>query len=420
MRVRVGISAMLKGYRSHALDISSSSSNWTNFALDMVIARMQVGSGSSAEGSGARNHRFVPAHLVLRKRCRHNSSTHTELAFRRQTKGFLQMSRSKTLIGTGEFFALCALIVALPALCTSAQAQSYPTHPVKIVVPTGPGGSYDIIGRLLGDQLQKRMGQAFVIENRIGAGTVLGTQAAASAPADGYTLLIGGLSNIIFNAGLYKKLPYDPLKDLVPVAMAYTLSYVLVGSKELPQKTPAEIIAAAKQKPGSISLANAGAGTGQHLMGVAFQKYAGIKFLEVPYRGASAVYPDLLSGRVDLFFDSVAAALPYIKGGQARGIASLTAKRNSQIPDVPTMTESGVANLEVESWLGVFAPAKTPKSVIETLRAGIAQALPDLRERFITSGGDVFEIAPDKLDGFMKAEYDKWTALIHDAGITLD
>jgi tripartite-type tricarboxylate transporter receptor subunit TctC len=223
-----------------------------------------------------------------------------------------------------NFLAVYALIIAVPALCTSALAQSYPTHPIKIVVPTGPGGGYDIVGRLLADQLQKRIGQPFVIENRIGAGTVLGTQAAAAAPADGYTLVIGGLSNIVFNAGLYKKLPYDPLKDLVPVAMAYT--------------TTAEIVTAAKQKPSSISLANAGTGTGQHLMGVAFQKYASIKFLEVPYRGASAVYPDLLSGRVDLFFDSATAALPYIKDGQARGIAILSARRNAQIPDVPTMT----------------------------------------------------------------------------------
>jgi tripartite-type tricarboxylate transporter receptor subunit TctC len=328
------------------------------------------------------------------------------------------MNTSKTVFG--KAFAVCAIILALPALCASAHAQSYPARPVKIIVPSGPGGGYDLVGRLLADQLQKRMGQAFVIENRIGAGTVLGTQAAAAAPADGYTLVIGGLSNIVFNAGLYKKLPYDPLKDLVPVAMAYTLSYVFVGSKELPQKTTAEIIAAAKQKPGSISLANAGTGSGQHLMGVAFQKYAGIKFLEVPYRGASAVYPDLLSGRVDLCFDSAAAALPYIKAGEAKGIAILSAQRNAQIPDVPTMTESGVANLEIESWIGVFAPAKTPKPVIEALRAAIAQSLPDLREPFITTGGDVFDIAPDKLDSFVNAEYEKWIALIRDAEITLD
>jgi tripartite-type tricarboxylate transporter receptor subunit TctC len=319
-----------------------------------------------------------------------------------------------------RFLTLGLAIGGLLASCLSAGAQAYPTRPVKVIVPTGPGGGYDIIGRLLADQLQKRMGEPFVIENRTGAGTLVGTQASAAAPADGYTLLIGGLSNIVFNAGLYKKLPYDPLKDLVPVAMAYTLSYVLVGSKDLPYNTPAEIIAAAKQKPDSISLAHAGTGTGQHLMGVAFEKYAGIRLLEVPYRGASAVYPDLLSGRVDLFFDSLTAALPYIKGGQAKGIASLTATRNPQIPEVPTMTESGVANLEVDSWIGLFAPAKTPTSVVGALRGEVAKSLPDLREQFVTTGGDVFEVPADKLDAFIKAEYDRWIPLIRDAGINLD
>jgi tripartite-type tricarboxylate transporter receptor subunit TctC len=139
------------------------------------------------------------------------------------------------------------------------------------------------------------MGQPFVVENRIGAGSVIGTQAAAIAPADGYTLVMGGLSNVVFNSGLYKKLPYDPLKDLVPVAVVYTFSYILVGSKDLPHSTPAEIVAAAKQKPDSLMLANAGTGTGQHLMGVAFQKYTGTNLLDVPYRGATAVYPDLLA-----------------------------------------------------------------------------------------------------------------------------
>ncbi len=315
-------------------------------------------------------------------------------------------------------FAVAAAM--LSGLAATAQAQDYPSRPVKIIVPTAPGGSFDIIGRMLADQLQKRMGQPFVVENRVGAGSVVGTQAAAQAPADGYTLVMGGLSNIVFNAGLYKKLPYDPLKDFVPVATAYTFSYILVGSKDLPQKSPSEIVAAVKQKPDSLSLANAGSGTGQHLMGVAFQKYTGIKFLEIPYRGASAVYPDLLSGRVSLFFDSAAAALPYIKGGQARGIATLTAKRNPQAPDVPTMTESGVPNLEIDSWLGVFAPAKTPAPIVARLREEIVKSLPELKERFLTSGGDVLDIPPDKLEAFVKTEYDKWTALIRDAGITLD
>jgi tripartite-type tricarboxylate transporter receptor subunit TctC len=313
-----------------------------------------------------------------------------------------------------------AAIGAFSAVPTAACAQNYPTRPVKIIVATGPGGSFDIVGRLLADALQKQMGQPFVIENRIGAGSVIGTQAAVISPADGYTLVMGGLSNVVFNSGLYKKLPYDPLKDLIPVAVVYTFSYILVGSKDLPYSTPSEIVAAAKQKPDSLALANAGTGTGQHLMGVAFQKYTGTKLLDVPYRGATAVYPDLLAGRVSLFFDSAAAALPYINGGQAKGIATLTAKRIPQAANVPTMTESGIPNLEINSWLGLFAPTKTPQPIIERLRSEITKALPDLRERFQTSGGDVLEIAPDQLIPFVKSEHDKWIAIIREAGITLD
>jgi len=310
---------------------------------------------------------------------------------------------------------LGAFFLASPAL-----AQTYPERPVKIVVPIGPGGSYDIVGRLLADQLAKRLGQNFFVENRTGAGTSVGTQSAATAPHDGYTLLVGGLSNIVFNAGLYKKLGYDPLVDFVPVALVYSFSYVLVGSKDLPLATPKEIVDAARKNPEGLKLANAGLGTGQHLAGAAFMKYTGTKLLEIPYKGTSAVYPDLLTGRVDLYFDSAAAALPYIKSGQAKGIATLTARRNRQAPDVPTMTESGVSGLEIESWIGLFAPARTPPEIIARLQKEIAAALPELKERFEAGGGDLMEIAPDRLKDFVKSEYDKWIKIIQEAGIQLD
>ena len=216
--------------------------------------------------------------------------------------------------------ALGALIAA-PA---SAGAQTYPDRAVKIIVPIGPSGSYDIVGRLLADQLSKRLGQSVVVENRPGAGTIVGTQAVINAPPDGYTLLVGGLSNIVFNAGLYQKLPYDPLTDLVPVALVFNISYTLVAHKDLPYSTPNEVIAAAKKDPGALKLANAGTGTGQHILGAAFMKFTGTKFLEVPYRGSSAAFPDLLAGRVDLFVDSTPGALPYIKSGQAKGIGILS------------------------------------------------------------------------------------------------
>src|SRR5262245_8767083 len=233
---------------------------------------------------------------------------------------------------------------ALLAASVDAGAQTYPDRPIKIVVPVGPAGSYDIVGRLLADQLSKRLGQSVVVENRPGAGTVVGTQAVINSPPDGYTLLVGGLSNIVFNAGLYQKLSYDPLNDLVPVALVFNISYTLVGYKNLPYSTPKEVIAAAKANPGALKLANAGTGTGQHILGAAFMRFTGTKFLEVPYRGSAAAFPDLLAGRVDLFVDSTPAALPYVKSGQAKGIAILSSKRSAQMPDVPTMTESGVPN----------------------------------------------------------------------------
>ena len=258
------------------------------------------------------------------------------------------------------------------------------------------------------------------MENRPGAGTVVGTQAVIQSPADGYTLLVGGLSNIVFNVGLYNKPPYDPLKDLVPVALVFNISYTLIGSKTFPHASPKDIVAAAKKDPGKLTVANVGVGTGQHIVAAAFMKITGTHLLDVPYRGPALAYPDILSGRVDLFFDSTPSALPYIKSGQVKGIGILTAKRNTEAPDVPTMTESGVPGLEIESWIGLFAPAKTPPAIITRLQAAIAQSLPELKQRFETVGGELMEVAPDQLNGIIKADYDRWITIIREAGIRLD
>ena len=301
-----------------------------------------------------------------------------------------------------------------------ASAQNYPNHVVKVVVPIGPSGSYDILGRLVADQLSKRLNQSFVVENRPGGGTIVGTKAVVSAEPDGYTLLVGGLSNIVFNAGLYKNLPYDPLKDLVPVALVLNISYTLVGSPTFPHKTAKDIIAAAKANPGSIKLANAGVGTGQHVVGAAFQAITGTKMLEVPYRGSSLAFPDLLSGRVDLFFDSTPAAMPYVKSGQAKGIAILTSKRLADMPDVPTMTESGVPGLEIDSWIGIFAPAKTPPNVVALLQKHIAEAGPEMKPKLANIGGELMQVPPDKLNAVVRADTDKWLKIIKNAGISLD
>jgi tripartite-type tricarboxylate transporter receptor subunit TctC len=303
----------------------------------------------------------------------------------------------------------------------AAQAQSnYPDHPVKIIVPIGPGGSYDLVGRHLADVLSKRSRQAFFVENKPGAGTVVGTQAAAQSEPDGYTLLVGGLSNMAFNSALYSKLAYDPLKDFVPVALVYRFGYVMVGRKDMPQASLKDIVAAAKANPGSITVATAGVGTGQQLVAAAFMKAAGVKLLEVPYKGSPPAFTDLLAGRIDLFFDSIAAGLPYVQSGQARGIAVLSSKRSPLAPDVPTMSEAGVPGLDVDSWLGIFAPAKTPQDVIAKLRTDIRASLPDLKERFEKSGGEVWDLPNEKLDAFVLSEHENWTKLIREAGIKLD
>jgi tripartite-type tricarboxylate transporter receptor subunit TctC len=315
-----------------------------------------------------------------------------------------------------------ALTIALALLVcgVEARAQTYPDRPVKIIVPIGPGGSYDLVGRHLADVLSKRMGQTFVVENKPGAGTVVGTQAASQSEADGYTLVMGGLSNMAFNSALYSKLGYDPLKDFVPVALVYRFGYVMVGRKDLPQAKLQDIVAAAKASPGAISVATAGVGTGQQLVAAAFMKAAGVKFLEVPYKGSPPAFTDLLAGRIDLFFDSIAAGLPYVQSGQARGIAVLSSKRSPLAPDVPTMSEAGVSGLDVDSWLGIFAPARTPREVLARLRRDIRASLPELKERFEKSGGEVWDLPDDKLDGFVASEYETWTKLIREAGIKLD
>lgn len=244
--------------------------------------------------------------------------------------------------------AVLAVVAALAMAGWPARADDYPARPVRIIVPTGPGGGYDVMARLVAEQLSTRLGQSVYVENRTGAGTIVGTQAAIAAQPDGYTLVAGGLSNIIFNASLYRTAPYDALTQLVPVAIVYGLSYMVVGSNNLSFASVKDIIAAAKASPGTLNLATAGVGTGQQLTAVAFMKATDTKFVEVPYKGATAVYPDLIAGRVDLFFDSVTGALPFVQSGKVKGFAILTSQRSKSAPDVPTMEEAGVSGLNVD------------------------------------------------------------------------
>ena len=315
--------------------------------------------------------------------------------------------------------ALIVLALAVLPLPRVAAAEGYPERPVRIIVPIGPGGSYDIIGRLLANKLSELLGQSFFVENRTGAGTLVGTQSAAAAPADGYTLMIGGLSNIVFNFALYQKVGYEP-DDFAPIALVYTFPYVMVARKDLPQKNLAEIISYARQSPGQLTIAHAGSGSGQQIVGAAFMKLTGTTMVEVPYRTTQGAYPDMLAGRVDLLFDSAAAALPYIAANKVRGIALLAPERYRAVPDLPTITEAGLPGLGIESWIGLFAPARTPPEVLDRLRRATRLAAEALKPQFETSGGELMQMPVAETDKFIKSEFDLWTRVIRDAGIRLD
>ena len=317
------------------------------------------------------------------------------------------------------------LRVALLAACmwigaAPAAAQTYPGHPIKIVVPQPPGGGFDIVARILADRLSPLLGQPLVVENRTGAGTLVGTEAAAKAPPDGYTLLLGGLSNIALNPDLYAKLNYDPLKDFVAVGLAVTWSYTLVARKDLPHKDLQELVAFARANPEAITYASAGKGSGQHIALAVTAELAGIKLLHVPYRGAQAAYQDILGGRVDLFFDISSTARSQVDSGSVRALAMSSKARHAMHPDVPIVAETGVAPLDMESWFGLFAPAATPAPVLERLRAEFAKvvARPKLAELFAKTGGRVMRLSPSDTDALIRADVERWTKLIREAGIS--
>jgi tripartite-type tricarboxylate transporter receptor subunit TctC len=316
--------------------------------------------------------------------------------------------------------AMPALVaLALAVLPRVAAAQGYPERPVRIIVPIGPGGAYDLVGRLLANRLSDLLGQSIFVENRTGAGTLVGTQSAAAAPPDGYTLLVGGLSNIVFNFALYQKVGYDP-EDFVPIALVYTFPYVMMARRDLPQKNLAEIISYARQSPGKLTIAHAGSGSGQQIVGAAFMKLTGATMVEVPYRTTRGAYPDMLAGRVDLLFDSTAVALPFIKANKVRGVALLAPQRYRTMPDLPTITEAGLPGLGIESWIGLFAPARTPPEVLDRLRSATRVAAEELKPQFENSGGELMQMPVAETDKFIKSEFELWTRVIRDAGIRLD
>jgi tripartite-type tricarboxylate transporter receptor subunit TctC len=312
--------------------------------------------------------------------------------------------------------AACAL--AMAAAPARAQAP-YPDRPIKIIVPQPPGGGFDTVARVLADRLGPALGQGMVVENRTGAGTLVGTEAAAKAAPDGYTLLLGGLSNIALNPGLYTKLPYDPLADFTPIGLAVSWSYTLTARKDLPYKDLQELIAFARANPETITYASAGKGSGQHIAMAVTAQLAGVKLTHVAYRGAQAAYQDILGGRVDLFFDISSTARAQVDAGLVRALAVSSKQRQAMHPDVPSVSETGVAPLDMDSWFGLFAPAATPKPILERLRAELAKVLAgaDVAELFAKTGGRVLRLSPEATDALIRRDVDRWTKLLEEAGL---
>lgn len=317
---------------------------------------------------------------------------------------------------------IASIFAACAAISTPLAAQDFPNRPLKLVVPQPPGGGFDTVARQLADKLGPLLGQPVVVENRPGAGTLVGTESVARAPADGYTLLLGGLSNIALNPGLYPKLSYDPQKDFVPVGLAVKYSYTLVARKDLPQATLRELIEYARANPEKVTYASAGNGSGQHVASAVMTQLAGVRLTHVPYKGAQAAYQDVIAGRVDLFFDITSTARAQVNGGAVKALAVSSRDRQAIHPALPSVAETGVAPLDMESWFGVFAPAATPPAALARLRAEMdkALAMPDLVARFEASGGRAMRLSVAETEALVKREIERWTRLVRDAGIKGD
>ncbi len=312
--------------------------------------------------------------------------------------------------------------VAGTMLCTGAWAQAYPTKAIRVVVPFPPGGGTDIIARETTQKVAAATGWTFVIENKPGAGGNLGVDAAAKSPADGYTLVLGQTSNLAINPTLYAKMPYDSQKDLAPVVLVANAPLVIVTGVGTPYKTLADAVAAAKSKAGGLNFASPGNGTVAHLTSEMFQKAAGIKTQHVPYKGAAQALTDVISGTVELYMSSVPTLIGQIRNNKLRPLAVTSAKRVDDLPNVPTINESGFKGFDAVTWFGLLAPAGTPKDVIARLNAEFNKALqnPELRKKLGDEGADAAGGTPEQFAALIRDEIPRWGKVVKESGAKID
>ena len=308
------------------------------------------------------------------------------------------------------------------ALSTLAVAQTWPAKPIKWIVPFAPGGTTDILARTIGEKLTVALGQPVIVENKPGAGGGVGAEFTAKAPPDGYTIMGGTISTHAINASLYKSLPYDPVKDFVPITLIVRLPNLLVVNPDIPAKNVTELITLLKANPGKYSFASSGNGTSQHLSGELFKSMAGVDMQHIPYKGSPPALQDVVGGQVAMTFDNITTAWPLAKGGKLRALAVTTAKRSAVAPDVPTLSESGLAGYEVGSWQGVFAPAATPPAIVKRLNAEIVKIInmPDVKEKLIGLGAEPVGNTSEEFAALVKTEVVKWAEVVKKSGAKVD
>ncbi|MDM0069822.1 tripartite tricarboxylate transporter substrate binding protein [Variovorax sp. J31P207] len=317
--------------------------------------------------------------------------------------------------------AAATAVLALSPLAASAQA-AFPSKPITIIVPFSAGGTTDILARVVGLYMSRDLGQPVVVDNRAGAGGNIGGQAAARSPADGYTLFMGTVGTHAINQSLYKKMPFDPIKDFAPLTRVAMVPNLLVANPSQPFKNVKEMIAYAKANPGKINFGSSGNGSSIHLSGELFKQMAGVDMQHVPYRGSAPAVSDLLGGQIAIMFDNMPSAIPHVKGGKLRALAVTTAKRSPALPDVPTIAEAGVPGYEATSWFGLLAPAGTPAPVVAKLNASILKALadPEVKKKLAEQGAEPHGEKPEQFAAFIESETLKWGKVVKESGASLD
>jgi tripartite-type tricarboxylate transporter receptor subunit TctC len=320
----------------------------------------------------------------------------------------------------------CAVIGAAAALVGVPAAvhaqQQYPSKPIRFVVPYPAGGPLDTVARLLGQKVSEAVKQPLVIDNKPGAGGNIGADAVAKAPADGYTILMGAVATHAINPSLYPNMPYDAARDFAPITQVASTPNVLVVNPSVPASSVREFIAYAKAHPGKLNFGSGSTGSAGHLAGELFKTMAGVEMTHVPYKGAGPAMNDLIGGQIQLMFDNLASSLGQVRAGKVRALAVTTARRSALAPDLPTIAESGLPGFDISTWFGVFAPAGTPRDVLERLHAEFAHALaaPELREKMLNLGAEPVGSTPDQFAAYIRAESEKYARVIRASGAKAD